>query len=71
MIEPNVIPIVFINKSDLSHLNHVQPFKFLHRLLEFGIEIDDAKNRRYIPPIGVCRIEFHFVGMYRMITIGT
>jgi hypothetical protein len=69
MTEPNVIPLVFIHTMDLNHLNPVQPLKFSHRSLDLEIEVDDAKNRRYISTIGVSNYELDFANMNRRVAV--
>jgi hypothetical protein len=71
MTKPNVIHIVFIDEMDLNNLNHVQSLRFINGLLDLGIEVDDVKNRRYIPTIEVSNYELDFVNMSRTIAVYT
>jgi hypothetical protein len=69
MTKPTVIRIGFMNKMNLSTLNSDQPLKFLNRLLNLRIEVDDAKNGRYIPGIGISTSELDFANMNRMTVV--
>lgn len=64
-------PVLFIDEMGLGNINPNKPFKFLHSILDMGIEMNDDGYHVMIPTIGVSNYALDFANMNRMVLVFT
>ena len=70
-VDDHYVPVLFIDEMGLANINPAKPLKFLHSILDLGIEMNDCGYYEKIATIGVSNYAMDFANMNRMVLVFT